>query len=105
MNEAYTGRFMEGRPEEWNNFDTECPTIAATSADPVKHPAHYCKGGIECIDAIRASMSREAFCGYCKGNSLKYLWRYEHKGRRVEDLEKAQVYLGWLIDEEKKPCA
>lgn len=80
----------------------DCMHEELQEKDPVKHPAHYCKGGIECIDAIRASMSREAFAGYCKGNCLKYLWRYEAKGRRVEDLEKAQVYLGWLIDEEKK---
>ena len=65
----------------------------------VTHPAHYTQGGVECIEAIKASMSREAFAGYCKGNAMKYLWRYEHKGG-VEDLKKAQVYLGWLIEAE-----
>ena len=25
--------------------------------DNVKHPSHYCKGGIECIDAIKAAIS------------------------------------------------
>lgn len=70
--------------------------------DNVKHPEHYTQGGIECIEAIKASMSREAFAGYCKGNALKYLWRYEKKGG-VEDLRKAAVYLGWLIEcEEQK---
>lgn len=65
-------------------------------ADAVNHPNHYCKGGVECIDAIRASMTTEAFAGYCKGNVLKYVWRYESKGG-VEDLDKALVYLNWLI--------
>ena len=42
-------------------------------------------------------MTNEAFRGYCKGNVLKYLYRYEDKGG-VEDLKKARVYLGWLIE-------
>lgn len=65
-------------------------------ADAVNHPNHYCKGGVECIDAIRASMTTEAFAGYCKGNVMKYIFRYEDKGG-VEDLDKALVYLNWLI--------
>lgn len=70
--------------------------------DAVEHPSHYAgKGGIECIDAIRASMSTEEFCGYCKGNVLKYAWRYAGKNG-VEDLEKAKVYLNWLIEAREK---
>jgi len=42
-------------------------------------------------------MSPEAFRGYCKGNVLKYLWRYESKGSTVQDLLKAQWYLERLI--------
>ena len=60
-------------------------------------PDHY-KGAVECIDAIKASMSQEAFRGYLKGNIIKYSWRYEKKGL-IEDLRKAQVYLNWLIDD------
>lgn len=66
-------------------------------ADAVKHPSHYCKGDVECIQAIRSSMTTEAFAGYCKGNVMKYLYRYESKGG-TEDLNKAAVYLGWLIE-------
>lgn len=68
--------------------------------DAVHHPTHYTKGNIECIDAIKASMTNKAFEGYCKGNVMKYIFRYEDKGG-VEDLEKAQVYLGWLVDSAK----
>lgn len=69
--------------------------------DPVNHPNHYCKGGVECIDAIRASMTTEAFAGYCKGNVMKYIFRYEDKNG-IEDLKKAAVYLNWMIDAEEK---
>ena len=68
--------------------------------DMVNHPAHY-QGEIECIDAIEASMSKEAFAGHCKACAIKYLWRYQQKGG-VESLEKAQWYLARLIDTEKK---
>lgn len=70
--------------------------------DPVNHPSHYTQGDIECIDAIEASMSLEAFCGYLKGNAQKYLWRYENKGKLIEDLQKAQWYISKLIDTRKK---
>ena len=65
--------------------------------DAVQHPSHYTQGGIECIDAIRASMTADGFCDYCKGNIIKYIWRWRDKGG-VEDLRKASVYLNWLIN-------
>lgn len=66
-------------------------------SDSVHHPGHYTSGEIECIDAIKASMTPEEFEGYCKGNFIKYVWRYRDKNG-IEDLEKANVYLKWLID-------
>jgi hypothetical protein len=63
--------------------------------DFVNHPPHY-QGSIECIDAIEASMSAEAFKGALKANVIKYVWRYETKGG-VESLQKAQWYLNRLI--------
>jgi hypothetical protein len=44
-------------------------------------------------------MSEREFKGYLKGNSMKYLWRYDYKGRAEEDLKKAQWYLSKLIEE------
>lgn len=64
--------------------------------DAVNHPSHYTSGGIECIEAIKASMAADGFQDYCKGNIIKYIWRWRSKGG-VEDLMKARVYLDWLI--------
>lgn len=64
--------------------------------DVVERPAHYNQGGVECIDAIEASMTREEFKGYLKGNVMKYLWRYREKGRPSEDIRKANWYLDRL---------
>lgn len=75
------------------------PPVDAVFKDDVNHPSHYDKGEIECIDAIESSMSKEAFCGYLKGNVQKYMWRYENKGG-VESLQKAKWYLNKLIEKQ-----
>jgi len=69
------------------------------TTDQVNHPKHYTNGAIECIDAIKASMTNSEFCGYLKGNILKYLWRYRLKSNPSEDLLKANWYLTRLIKE------
>ena len=69
--------------------------------DPVNSPTHYNHNehGVECIDAIQASMTAVEFRGYLKGNALKYQWRYGYKDKPLEDLKKAQWYLNRLIKE------
>ena len=61
--------------------------------DNVNNPRHYNKDGIECIDGIKASMSEKEFLGYLKGNTMKYLWRYDYKQKPLEDLQKAVDFI------------
>lgn len=65
--------------------------------DPVNHPRHYTRGGIECIDALDAAVTGcppdEAIC---VANIIKYVWRYRDK-TPVESLKKARWYLDRLI--------
>ena len=68
-------------------------------SDSVNCPAHYNQGGVECIDAIKASLTSEGFQAYLKASSMKYLWRYEHKNAPIEDLRKARWFLDRLIKE------
>ena len=76
-------------------------TTTAPSTKDATSPEHYKQGGMQVIDILKAKMSSEEFKGFCKGNVLKYVMREAHKNG-VEDLKKAQVYLGWLIEEEEK---
>ena len=62
----------------------------------VNNPSHYNQAGIECIDAIKASLGDE-YPAYCKGNVMKYLWRYMYKNG-IEDLKKAQWYLNSMVE-------
>lgn len=53
----------------------------------IDHPTHYNNRDIghECIDITQ-------YQTFCVGNVIKYLWRYQHKGKPLEDLEKARWY-------------
>ena len=66
--------------------------------DPVNHPSHYETGGIECFDAIVASQGTEAAKDFCLCNAFKYIWRCKHKGKSLEDVEKAIWYLNKYVD-------
>ena len=68
--------------------------------DNIKSPKHYKLEGlnIESIDVIRATLGKEGFKAFCKGNIMKYLIRAEKKNG-LEDYKKAQIYLGWYLKE------
>ena len=66
--------------------------------DTVNKPAHYNKGGIECIDAIaEATKNLQGIEAVCVANVLKYIWRWKDKSG-TEDLLKAKWYLERLIN-------
>jgi hypothetical protein len=67
-----------GRPKK-----VEAPVV-----DLVNHPPHYTTGGVETIDFIEAKN-----LNYNLGNAVKYITRADHKGSRVQDLEKARWYI------------
>lgn len=63
----------------------------------VDHPLHYNShgSGIECIDVVE-------WMSFSLGNAIKYLWRADHKGNAIEDLEKARWYIDREIARRKK---
>jgi hypothetical protein len=78
------------------------PRIRMQAADPqadnVNQPAHYKVGGIETIDFIEAKRFN-----YNLGNVIKYLTRAGKKSEcPIEDLKKAQWYLGREISNLEK---
>ena len=87
--------------KEMSKEELESQIFYEEEEDVVNSPSHYNTGNIECIEAIEDSMSPAAFRGYLKGNCMKYLWRYDYKGKPVEDLAKASWYLGRLIEKEQ----
>lgn len=65
-----------------------------SDTDVIEHPAHYLAENVTItIEPIELCEQ----CGFLFGNALKYLFRYEHKGKPLEDLKKARFYLNrWL---------
>jgi len=95
-------RDMEHMKNLLNNVTSMVHSVEKESEpDMVNHPNHYTQGGIECIKAIEASMPPDGFQDYCKGNVLKYVWRFRQKNG-LEDLKKARVYLNWMIESVEK---
>ncbi|HAC0644696.1 TPA_asm: DUF3310 domain-containing protein [Listeria monocytogenes] len=60
------------------------------------NPAHYKQGAMQTIDVMKAKLTTEEFRGHLKGCILKYVTREKLKNG-IEDLEKAQWYLDYLI--------
>lgn len=59
--------------------------------DNVNHPSHYIsESGLEALDVIEAFFHDNYFLG----NVFKYIARAGKKGDELEDLQKAEVYLG-----------
>ena len=87
------GSIDDATPEMWNK-------AALAIKDAVDHPPHYNKGDIGCIDAIK-SCQGDGFKYYLQGSAIKYVWRHEHKGKPIEDLDKAIWFLNKLKEEYK----
>ncbi|WP_457650948.1 DUF3310 domain-containing protein [Profundibacter sp.] len=51
---------------------------------PVHQPSHYTShpSGVECIQITR-------HMNFNMGSAIKYIWRADHKGKPIEDLQKA----------------
>jgi hypothetical protein len=78
--------------DEWKTLHVSSSDHAvdalSSTPDMVNHPPHYKVGGIETIDFIEAKG-----LNYHLGNVVKYVTRADHKGERLENLQKAKWYL------------
>jgi hypothetical protein len=80
-----------GRPRKSESSPTPAPDLV--------NPAHYKpEGGVECIEVIKQTLTRDQFIGYLAGNNQKYIFRWQQKGG-LDDLRKANWYLDRLIQE------
>lgn len=85
--------FTSNRPILNPEIAIEEIAVEEPKSDPVNHPAHYKVGGIETIDFIEAKA-----LGYHLGNAVKYITRADHKGNRLQDLQKAKWYIDRAIE-------
>lgn len=82
---------------------TQEPTVSVTT-DAVNSPKHYqFFPGLEAIEVIARSMTRDQFYGYCLGNRLKYRLRAGNKDKLEQDIAKSDKYLE-LYEHHKGLC-
>lgn len=68
----------------------------------VNHPSHYNQGKRETIEEMRLIFGDEAVIGFCKCSAWKYIRRADFKGKKTEDLKKAEWYMDYLAKIEGK---
>jgi hypothetical protein len=95
-------------PEEWNNLANsntswsneikERLNECIDKFDEVTKPQHYNFGKYETIDVIVDTLGEYEAISYCHGNVLKYVIRAMHKGKPIQDCEKATWYLNKMIE-------
>ena len=73
----------------------------ANNTDIVNHPAHYELARYECIEVMEEVFGAEALKNYCLIAAFKYLWRCNRKGKKTEDIKKANWYLNKYIELEE----
>lgn len=73
-----------------------------TNYDSVNNPRHYDLGnGMEVFDVIKEVLGEQGTEGYCIGNVIKYVCRFNKKNGE-EDLRKAKWYLDKYLEHSKK---
>lgn len=86
-----------GLEDSVSSFNIVGQAKEVSSFDIVDKPQHYCNSNIEPIDYMEDKLSPSGFEGYCIGNVIKYVSRYQHKNG-VQDLQKAKWYLNKIIE-------
>lgn len=89
-------------PSNYELADNKPAKTEPTKADNVNHPSHYAFGNFECIEVMTEIFGIEETQSFCLLNAFKYLWRCKHKGKTLEDIKKANVYLEKFIELEIK---
>ena len=96
--EDYIKRIDNNKNNPKNNLRSPFVPEGSIDSDMVNSPDHYTHNGIEAINVIEAKLTDEQYEGYLQGSVMKYLLRSNYKGKRNEDLKKAQWYLNTLVE-------
>ncbi|MBP2652602.1 MAG: hypothetical protein H6Q73_171 [Firmicutes bacterium] len=58
---------------------------------------HYQAAEVQPIEIMQMHMTKEEFCGFCKGNIIKYVLRCGKKDDPTQEIAKAKQYAEWLF--------
>jgi hypothetical protein len=69
-------------------------------SEQINHPAHYLKGGRECIDVMIEKFGVQAVIDFCLCNQFKYEWRAGLKEGNSEETDRQKAK--WYSDKAKQ---
>lgn len=81
------------------------PTADAANNEMVNHPNHYNQGKRETIEEMRLMFGDQAVADFCRLSAYKYMRRADYKGKKEEDLAKAEWYMDYLDKMERERIA
>ena len=90
--------FVEWEREQYMKNDSINSPAERNLEDNIFSPKHYTHGKYEVIDVIE-----DWDLNFRLANAIKYIARHKHKGKPLEDLEKALWYLQREVDRWKSP--
>lgn len=84
------------RKESEADVESTKETQSRNESSAVAHPKHYNQiGRKECIEEMRDRFGKNAVIHFCLLNAYKYQYRADLKGKRDEDMQKAQWYIDY----------
>lgn len=89
---TFSGRLSVNAPPDPDEIPFE------PEKDRLKVNPHYAAGStLDPWEIMRQKFTPEEYRGYMKGNILKYLMRFDHKGTPLQDLRKIEDHVKELI--------
>ena len=79
--------------------------LESPTGEMVNHPSHYNQGKREVIEEMRLMFGDSAVADFCRLSAYKYIRRADYKGKKEEDLAKAEWYMDYLDKMERERVA
>lgn len=81
-----------------------CIKLNIFKPEQVNHPAHYQRGGKECIEVMEEEFGPNPVYWFCRLNAFKYNWRagFKDDNSKEQDLAKAKWYTNYADKLNKK---
>lgn len=90
---------VENYAPDWSKAPPAKDSVQEALRELQKQSAHYAQVNPEPISVISSWLTDEQFIGFCMGNALKYIGRFNVKAKGkggAKDIAKAIDYLEWL---------
>lgn len=90
------------KEDELKDLFRDGVALCNSDMEMVDHPSHYNQFKRETIEEMRLIFGDEAVIAFCKCSAWKYIRRADFKGKKKQDLEKAEKYMDFIAEIESE---